>query len=304
MITQEDFNKGWRCKGICTFCKDAKNCIQHLDYLAKDRNTLIMNRLQEHLDLACKKVSYDRIVGIFLQGSQNYGLDYADSDIDSKVIVVPSIDDIVLNKKPISETLLMPNNEHVDLKDIRLMFGCFKKQNINFVEILFTDFMILNPAYLNIFYEEVLYYREDIARYSEWNALNCIKGMMMEKFKALKHPYPTLADRIERFSYDPKQLHHMFRIYEFGQRYINGESYSECLISKQKDFLINVKNCSNGAFYNLEEAEKHAESLLYNTDAMIDLWRQSHDNSFNIKVEEQLNRALSIIIKDSFKKEL
>lgn len=29
----------------------------------------IMSRLQEHLDKACTKVPYDRIVGVFLQGA-------------------------------------------------------------------------------------------------------------------------------------------------------------------------------------------------------------------------------------------
>ena len=59
---------------------------------------------------------------LVLQGSQNYGLDiYTDeykSDIDTKVIVIPSLEDVVMNKKPISTTHVLPNNEHLDNKDI------------------------------------------------------------------------------------------------------------------------------------------------------------------------------------------
>ena len=85
------------------------------------------------------------MVGVFLQGSQNYNLQYEDSDIDTKAIILPKFNDFVLNNKPVSTTLILESNEHIDLKDIRLMFECFKKQNINFIEILFTEYYILNP---------------------------------------------------------------------------------------------------------------------------------------------------------------
>ena len=88
----------------------------------------IMNRMNEHL--AHYQANYKNDwVGIFLQGSQNYGLDYENSDIDTKIIVLPSFEDIILNKQPISTTSVLPNDEHLDVKDIRLMFDCFKKQN-------------------------------------------------------------------------------------------------------------------------------------------------------------------------------
>lgn len=85
------------------------------------------------------------------QGSQNYNLDYEGSDIDTKAIMLPSFSDFVLNAKPLSTTHIMENNEHVDFKDIRLMFDCIKKQNVNFVEILFTPYSIINPEYADPF---------------------------------------------------------------------------------------------------------------------------------------------------------
>lgn len=108
-----------------------------------------MRRLSEHLDAVKEK--HPEWVGIFLQGSQNYKLDYEGSDVDSKLIVLPSFEDFVLNRKPYSYTHIMENDEHVDVKDIRLMFDCFRKQNINFVEILFTKYRILNPKYASLF---------------------------------------------------------------------------------------------------------------------------------------------------------
>lgn len=79
-------------------------------------NEWIMKRIEEHYQEALTFFPENRVVGIFCQGSQNYGLDYEDSDIDTKLIVVPSIDDIIFNKPPISTTHVRDNNEHIDFK--------------------------------------------------------------------------------------------------------------------------------------------------------------------------------------------
>lgn len=153
----------------------------------------IMKRLSEHLEAVRGK--HPEWVGIFLQGSQNYNLDYEGSDIDSKLIVLPSFEDFVLNKRPYSYTHIMENDEHVDVKDIRLMLDCFKKQNVNFVEILFTPYRILNPKYEALF-QPILDIAERVGRYNNYAALNCMVGMALEKQKALCHPYPALISTV------------------------------------------------------------------------------------------------------------
>ena len=106
-----------------------------------------MRRLYEHHEEAKQYFPEDRIVGVWLQGSQNYGLDLPTSDVDTKLIVVPTFKDIALNRKPVSTTHVRANDEHIDFKDIRLYIETFKKQNLNFLEILFTDYFIINPFY-------------------------------------------------------------------------------------------------------------------------------------------------------------
>ena len=98
----------------------------------------IMERLQEHYAEALTIFPKDKILGIFVQGSQNYGLEYEGSDLDTKCIVLPTLEDICLNKKATSYTHVRENNEHIDFKDFRVIAGDFKKQNINFLEILFS----------------------------------------------------------------------------------------------------------------------------------------------------------------------
>lgn len=203
-----------------------------------NREEKIMKRLEEHYAHLQEK-GYE-VVGLFLVGSQNYDLDYEGSDIDTKAIVVPTLEDIVLGKSPISTTLILENEEHIDVKDIRVMLNTIKKQNINFVEILFTEFHIINEKYLHLI-EPLFENAERIARMNNYAAINCMCGMAMEKLKALEHPYPSTMDKIEKFGYDPKQLHHILRMNEFMLRYINGESYAKCLKTNQPDFLLKVK---------------------------------------------------------------
>ena len=103
----------------------------------------IMKQLWRHYNEALKLYPEDRIVGVFCQGSQNYGLDFEGSDIDTKCIITPTFEEIAMNKKPVSTTHVLDNNEHLDAKDIRLYIQTFKKQNLNFLEILFTPYKII-----------------------------------------------------------------------------------------------------------------------------------------------------------------
>ena len=86
------------------------------------RDEKIMKRVKEHYDEACSLGK--EVVAIFLQGSQNYNLDeYSDeymSDIDTKCIILPTLNDIVSGKSPYSSTHICNNNEHIDIKDIRV----------------------------------------------------------------------------------------------------------------------------------------------------------------------------------------
>lgn len=220
-----------------------------------NRDEFIMNRLNEHYNFAIKQ-GYE-VVCLMLQGSQNYELDvYTDeykSDIDTKAIVLPKFDEFCKVEQPVSTTLIMENNEHCDVKDIRVMFKTFEKQNINFLEVLFTRYVIINPKYKNLCCE-LFEMADDVADINYNQALNCIVGMSKQKLCALKHPYPTILDKIEKYGYDPKQLHHILRINDFIKKFVAGKSYRECLVPDNKDYLLKIKTQP----LKLEEAEQLA----------------------------------------------
>lgn len=263
------------------------------------REEKILKGVQEHYKDF--KVNYPSMeeVGIFLQGSQNYGLDYEGSDIDTKMIVLPSFEDIVQTNNPISKTHIRDNEEHIDIKDIRVILETIKKQNINFVEILFTKYMILNPKYEKLM-KSLIENRERIARYDMYGALNCMVGMAIQKHKAMEHPYPTIVHKIEKYGYDPKQLHHIIRMREFIQRYVQGESYSKCLVTNQADYLIEVKK----GLHTLGEARRIAETLVSETQAIKNTYMEHYNNTILTDVEELMVEAKMSMLRQYFKEEL
>ena len=191
-------------------------------------DALVMKRVRDHYEEALQYFPEYQIVGCFLQGSQNYGLDYEGSDVDTKLIIVPKFADICLNRKPISTTHVRENNEHTDWKDIRLYMETFRKQNLNFLEILFTPYYIINPMYRDE-WMRLVEHREEIARMNPFRAVKSMKGIAHEKYAAMEKPYPSKLELIEKYGYDGKQNSHLERVDDYLERYIAGESYEDCL---------------------------------------------------------------------------
>lgn len=238
------------------------------------------------------------VLGVFLQGSQNYNLAYEDSDIDTKAIVLPCLYNVIMAEKPISYTHVNPDNSHIDVKDIRLMHQCFVKQNINFLEILFTRYYYLNPKYADLYKTLVLSKAEEIAHADNYAAVNCIAGMIYEKRKALQHPYPTLIEKINKFGYDPKQLHHILRCEEFLNRYITGEPFADCLIPKYDiEYLIDVKR----GIIPVEEAVSMANLSVEHAKRCVENYKLNNPHVVNEDVQIQLNLATCRIIKEYYR---
>lgn len=225
------------------------------------REEKIMKRVKEHYDEVCS-LGFEVVAIFFLQGSQNYNCDeYSEeymSDIDTKCIILPTLEDIVCGCSPYSHTHVCANEEHIDIKDIRVMFEMFKKQNSSYIELLFTPYYYINPKYKELFME-LQRLSEALSRMHPNQALRAMAGTSMEKFKALEHPYPGTIDKINKYGYDPKQLHHILRINDLISRFIaDEEPYEKILIPKQPEYLMQVKK----GLYSLEDARRVA----YETD--------------------------------------
>lgn len=257
----------------------------------------INKRLHEHLLHYINTYDRDWFV-ICAQGSMNYGIMNENSDVDTKVLVIPSLRDIAFNRKPISHTLEMPDNgEHVDCKDVREYFKILRKSNINFVEILFTDYYIINNKYYD-FWNLLLKNAEKIARINPYAAVACTKGMAYNKRKCLTHPLPE-------FGYNPKELSHLVRLNYFLKWYIEGKPYKDCIYPEAKwirEWLVDWKN--TGCGLNKEEAEAKADELVENIVTIADDFCSKHSNENNFTTDSLLDGILYNIIRRSLIQEL
>lgn len=271
------------------------------------REERIMKRVQEHYDYL-QSLGYE-VVCVCLQGSQNYGLDeYSDeymSDIDTKAIVLPLLDDFIAASPPVSKVVIMDNNEHAEVKDIRVMFEMFKKANISYIELLFTDFKIINPEW-DEFIEPLFANRELISKYNRNQFLRCIAGMAYEKRKALCHPYPTIKDKIDKYGYDGKQLHHIARLYEFLTRFNNRESIENCFKSNNREELMMYKKQMNadGSVLSAEDAVKIADELVSRITALKDYMIDHYHIKVKSTAIEILDEIKYNIIKEMLRREL
>lgn len=259
-----------------------------------------MKRVREHLEEAFERFPEDRVVGIFLQGSQNYGLATPNSDVDTKLIVTPTFRDIAMNRKPVSTTHIRANEEHIDFKDIRLYIQTFRKQNLNFLEILYTDFAIVNPIYEKQ-WNRLVESREAITHFNPYRSVQSMKGIALEKYHAMEHEYPSKIEVLKKYGYDPKQLHHLVRVEDYLGRYINGESYESCLDpGPMKQELIEIKMGK----YSLADARSIADKAKAHVEEMAEYAYSIYPNEEDQEVNELLDDVQYEIMRIAVKGEL
>src|SRR6185312_416621 len=199
---------------------------------------------------------------IALYGSQNYSLDVMtdeyQSDIDIKAIVVPSLDDLIENSKPVSKVVDTEWGQ-CDVKDIRSYFQTLLKANPAYLETLFTDYYIVDDKFVSEF-SEINARKDDLVFALRAQMIRAMYGMMCEKEKALKHPYPSIAHKIEKFGYDGKQASHVLRLYMLMyDYYINSLPLKEALVPQEDTDLMMALKLNK---IPLEEAELIVKELM------------------------------------------
>lgn len=258
----------------------------------------IMKRMIEHYNEACSIIPENRIVGVWYQGSGNYGMDYEDSDVDTKCIVLPSIRQLC-NDQPMSMTHVRANDEHIDFKDVRLMFEIFKKQNLNFIEILFTKYYIINPSYADL-WNAVAARRDEIVCMNQASLLKSMKGIAGEKYHAMEHRYPSRIEWVDKWGYDPKQLHHLLRIKDFMSRWTAGEAFADCFVPHDLDWLVEVKK----GLYDLKDARRIGKEAMDDIQKMYDRYLEICSYTTNMELWNFLEDVSYEMIKKGIKKEV
>lgn len=203
----------------------------------------IKNEVRFHADEVIRKYGESRFMFCGLYGSQNYGLDTPTSDVDTKAIVLPTIHELMHYKK-VSQTFVVRENEEgqCDVKHIQLMFENFMKQNINFLELLYTPYYIVADNFQDL-WGQVVGGRDLIAGCNVKKMIHTAVGMSEQKYVAMEKRFESKIPLIDKYGYDPKQLASMLRLEYFCEYYLENSNFEKAIHPEglSRDTILSVK---------------------------------------------------------------
>lgn len=190
--------------------------------------------LQEHKQKVLNelKIAESQLLGVFLYGSQNYGLSTENSDVDTIAIVLPNEYDLYFSR-PLTKELHLENGEHCVVKDIREIFNEFKKQNVNFLEILVTKYKWVNPIYSERWAMFTYTWTDAIVHYDMTRAVKSICGQG-------KH---TLHQALNKDTLDGKKAANAMKMLAYLNKYIDNRPFEECIVASgcEKQYIMDLK---------------------------------------------------------------
>lgn len=220
------------------------------------------------------------VIYIGLYGSQNYNLDDEESDIDVKAIIMPSLHDIIFRK--VTSTTVECENGNIDVKDLLTFYDVIKKGNFSYIEAIQTEYSIGDKYIKNLFSQ------------FEVNKKSML-GAMYEKRKALTHEYPSKKEEFEKWGFDPKQHHHILRLYDLLSYNLIYNTNASYLIYDDKDprrqELIDYKRNKNNIAKSIIEED---------SDNIINEARELIDYNYNyevLNIDNEINKYIESQIK-------
>lgn len=164
------------------------------------------------------------VVMTVLCGSQNYGLDTADSDYDTYTFVLPTMADLALLNEPVS-TLDEDKYGHINIKDIRLALNLLKKTSPNSVEWFATRYRIIEPVYRGL-----------IETYITPETLRCNTSNMMHAIRGMAHQLTM------RNMSPGKRYSHLIRL--------------ECMVDNYYDLSSDLLSLTDGSRYIAQKVKR------------------------------------------------
>ena len=263
--------------------------------------------------------SYD-FVAIYPYGSMNYNLDVKESDgyeyksdVDTVAFVLPSLEDVIRNRMPVSKTIVMDNDDHIDVKDIRLMLELFKKANPSYLELLYSACCGVDNycEYKDKFLKKIGSMKEDIVFMNPKAFLNAMLGTMYQKQKNMFKTTTNYGEEVEKYGYSSKDYHHIKRyermLYIIGNQLLGYEprDFKRALYIddvNERDYLLSIK-CTPG-LYGKDYVEKDVKTIMTKAkDYVLDLTYRGScgelDLSFKDEKYKQLEDAVYDLVESS-----
>lgn len=183
------------------------------------------------------------VFAIALKGSQNYNLHDEESDIDANAILIPTLKDF---RDPKKHKFEFPEGE-VTAHNIYDFASIVCKGNPQWVETCNSQ-----------------YYIGDFSLFKNARVdPRALGGMAREKAIAFSKRFPSRAEYIDKYGYDPKQLHHIIRLSDLLESGKNVLRYS----NEDRDWMMGLKRGQYPG--SLEEAERLRDEYMSKIDEKI-----------------------------------
>lgn len=216
----------------------------------------VEEKLKLHYDTVAEKYGEENILGVVLFGSQNYGCEYEGSDVDTKAILLPTLEDLLKYKQISTQITLAVDGSICDVKHLRLMFENFLKQNINFVELLYSPYYRVDKH----FYEfmELKEMRKEISTLNPLRMLHAAAGMAHQKAEMLEKPFAGKEAVLAKYGYDPKQLASCARLRYFVAKYMETLDFDAAIHPSMpmREYILMAKRGKFDHAYAKEDMEE------------------------------------------------
>ena len=172
------------------------------------------------------RVNSEDLIGVFLYGSQNYGLDTADSDMDMIILTKKADKACQEIKSRLGVTKIFTLSHFVNL---------LKRGDLECLEVLFSTKSLVNDRYTSE-------WESFVKEYSECLNYNKVKRSLLRKLAehldfVLWNPYRDVT------FYNKKRLYWAIRVMNQLKRVSDGESFESSLVCSEnlRDRLVCIK---------------------------------------------------------------
>lgn len=208
----------------------------------------IFNILKHYISII-KRERDNTIFGVFLKGSQNYGLDTEESDIDAVALLIPT-KEMLISKLKLNSHSISSQYGIISVMDIRDFGQGLLNGNPQMLEMLNTKFYIIENRTHHIKWVNLQLFSSDFEYIDPRRTLTALQGQARGYYNKFK----------ESKEIDRKNLMHLVRLYNLINDYCFDYDY------RKESFASKMENSSElTSLRNVEKTEginSYADSLL------------------------------------------
>lgn len=197
-----------------------------------------------------------------LQGSQNYGTQHENSDVDTKMVITPSYKSLLKGVK-FNQTLILENGEHCDVRTAQDMINNICKGNINWIEGLYTTYSDHNEG---TWWADMCNLRDDIVGAHRLKIMSAVYGMAQQKKASLFKPTVTTKPYFDKHGFDNKNFIHIVRLHDFEKQFMETQDFAHSMDFSTRGAAF-MERVREGGF-GIDEAVSTVEALMESMNFM------------------------------------